>query len=121
MARSKKTKSPKKGDNEKKDKKDISKKVVEKKAAKKNTETDKEGHKKRRKKSDYSTYGRFLFKFVQVVWFHLIVRVLKQVHPDIGITVKAMDIMESFVQGKIDFATPKHCSRYVRKDCHDLK
>ena len=42
--------------------------------------------KKHRKKSNYSSYSTYIF------------RVLKQVHPDTGISKKGMEIMDSFVR-----------------------
>ena len=42
-------------------------------------------HEKRRKKADHSSYSTYIFK------------VLKQVHPQTGISRKAMSIMNSFV------------------------
>lgn len=44
-----------------------------------------EGEKKKKKKGNYSTYSTYIY------------RVLKQVHPDTGISKKGMDIMNSFV------------------------
>jgi histone H2B len=41
--------------------------------------------KKKRKKGNYSTYSTYIY------------RVLKQVHPDTGISKRAMEIMNSFV------------------------
>lgn len=56
----------------------------EKKAAMKATKTEKDGKRRRRhRKESYSIY---------------IYKVLKQVHPDTGISSKAMSIMNSFVQ-----------------------
>jgi len=43
------------------------------------------GEKKRKKKSNYSSYSTYIYK------------VLKQVHPDTGISKKAMVVMDSFV------------------------
>jgi histone H2B len=45
----------------------------------------KSGDKKRRAKRNYSSYSTFIYK------------VLKQVHPDTGVSNKAMSIMNSFV------------------------
>jgi histone H2B len=42
--------------------------------------------KKRRKKSNYASYSTYIY------------RVLKQVHPETGISKKGMQIMDSFVQ-----------------------
>jgi len=58
-------------------------KAPKKKAAKKVAK--KSGDKKRRPKRNYSSYSSFIYK------------VLKQVHPDTGISNKAMAIMNSFV------------------------
>ena len=55
--------------------------VTGKKAVKKVTKTDKKGRRARRKES----YAIYIYK------------VLKQVHPDTGISSKAMGIMNSFV------------------------
>ena len=55
-----------------------------KKAVQKSTKTTKTGDKKRHKKRKES-YGIYIYK------------VLKQVHPDTGISSKAMSIMNSFV------------------------
>ena len=55
--------------------------------AAKKTAPKKEGVKggKRHRKSNYSSYSSYIYK------------VLKQVHPDTGISKKAMSIMDSFV------------------------
>ena len=55
-----------------------------KKAVQKSTKTTKTGDKKRHKKRKES-YGIYIYK------------VLKQVHPDTGVSSKAMSIMNSFV------------------------
>jgi len=57
----------------------------EKKVAKKATKAAGGDDKKRRKKSNYGSYSSYLYK------------VLKQVHPDTGISKKAMVVMDSFV------------------------
>ena len=57
------------------------KKVIEKKIAKKTAATDKRKRTKRRKQ----TFSSYIYK------------VLKQVHPDTGVSSKAMGIMNSFV------------------------
>lgn len=57
--------------------------VKAKKEAKSNSD-DKKG--RRHKKPNYTTYGSYIYK------------VLKQVHPETGISKKSMAIMESFVQ-----------------------
>lgn len=54
------------------------------------TKTPKEGGVKKggnRKKSNYSSYSTYIYK------------VLKQVHPDTGVSKKAMVVMDSFVHG----------------------
>jgi hypothetical protein len=55
------------------------------------------GHKKKKNFGSFSVKAKIheilLFKFVQVY----IYRVLKQVHPDTGISSKAMSIMNSYV------------------------
>jgi histone H2B len=63
------------------------KKTAPKKAAttKANTEKSADGKKKYKHKRNYDSYQAFIF------------RVLKQVHPDTGISNKAMNIMNSFV------------------------
>jgi histone H2B len=61
------------------------KKAAPKKAAKATTEKSAEGKKERKHKRNYDSYQAFIFK------------VLKQVHPDTGISNKAMNIMNSFV------------------------
>ncbi|KAI0035099.1 histone H2B [Vararia minispora EC-137] len=53
-------------------------------AAKKTTSTDEEGKKKRRKKRQ-ETYSIYIY------------RVLKQVHPDTGVSNRAMAVLNSFV------------------------
>ena len=60
------------------EKKDKPKKTVKK--------TGGDDDKKRRKKSNYASYSTYIY------------RVLKQVHPDTGISKKGMQIMDSFVQ-----------------------
>ena len=57
------------------------KKVIEKKIAKKTAATDKKKRTERRKQ----TFSSYIYK------------VLKQVHPDTGVSSKAMGIMNSFV------------------------
>jgi histone H2B len=46
-----------------------------------------------RKKSNYSSYSTYIYK------------VLKQVHPDTGVSKKAMVVMDSFVHGIFSFAS----------------
>jgi len=58
---------------------------VEKKVTKKVTKAAGGDDKKKRKKSNYGSYSSYLYK------------VLKQVHPDTGISKKAMIVMDSFV------------------------
>ena len=59
------------------------KKVAPKKTTK--TEADKKSKAASKKKSNYSSYSSFIYK------------VLRQVHPETGISKKAMSIMDSFV------------------------
>ena len=73
---------------EKKEKKAVEKKekkVVKKKAAKKDGDSQDTETKHRRKKPNTSSYASYIYK------------VLKQVHPDTGISRKAMVVMDSFV------------------------
>lgn len=58
------------------------KSITGKKSVKKDTKTDKKGSRHRKRKESYAIY---------------IYKVLKQVHPDTGISSKAMGIMNSFV------------------------
>lgn len=46
------------------------------------------GKKAHKRKSNYTSYSSYIYK------------VLKQVHPDTGISKKAMVVMDSFVHGK---------------------
>eukprot|EP00008_Paramoeba_atlantica_P004095 CAMPEP_0201475692 /NCGR_PEP_ID=MMETSP0151_2-20130828/1065_1 /ASSEMBLY_ACC=CAM_ASM_000257 /TAXON_ID=200890 /ORGANISM="Paramoeba atlantica, Strain 621/1 / CCAP 1560/9" /LENGTH=140 /DNA_ID=CAMNT_0047855853 /DNA_START=61 /DNA_END=483 /DNA_ORIENTATION=- len=68
-------------------KKPAAKKAAPKKTTKTPAATTSSGddHKKRRKKGNYSSYSTYIY------------RVLKQVHPDTGISKKGMNIMDSFV------------------------
>lgn len=59
--------------------------AAEKKARKPKTEAEKAKAAKNKKKSNYSSYATYIYK------------VLRQVHPDTGISKKAMSIMDSFV------------------------
>jgi len=74
---------PKKGSKKAEKTEKTEKKPVEKTVKKKPAGA--EGEKKRRRKANYSSYSSYLFK------------VLKQVHPDTGISKKAMIVMDSFV------------------------
>jgi histone H2B len=58
----------------------------EKKAAIKRAKSDRDGGKKRTRRHRRESYSIYIYK------------VLKQVHPDTGISSKAMSIMNSFVQ-----------------------
>ncbi|KZV88129.1 histone-fold-containing protein [Exidia glandulosa HHB12029] len=60
-------------------------KAAKKTASKKTAATGADGEKKKRKKSRKETYSSYIYK------------VLKQVHPDTGISNKAMAILNSFV------------------------
>ena len=67
-------------------------KKVEKVAAKKAAKKAVSGDKKKRHKKAHESYNSYIFK------------VLKQVHPDTGISKKAMSVMNSFIndiEGKI--------------------
>lgn len=64
-------------------KKPASKKPVARKTSKSASKSSKDG--KRRKKPNTSSYSTYIYK------------VLKQVHPDTGISRKAMIVMDSFV------------------------
>jgi len=57
----------------------------DKKVAKPKAPIDKKAAAANKKKSNYSSYSTYIYK------------VLKQVHPDTGISKKAMNIMDSFV------------------------
>ncbi|PAV15303.1 histone H2B [Pyrrhoderma noxium] len=59
--------------------------VADKKTAKKSTSSGADGEKKKKRKVRKETYGSYIYK------------VLKQVHPDTGISNKAMAILNSFV------------------------
>lgn len=62
--------------------------------------------KKKRKKSRYDSYGLYIFK------------VLKQVHPDTGISKKSMNIMNSFLVDtfeKIATEASRLC-KYTKRD-----
>ena len=61
------------------------KKPVSKKPAKAEAEKKAAAADKKKKRSSYSSYASFIYK------------VLRQVHPDTGISKKAMSIMDSFV------------------------
>ena len=63
--------------------------MVAKKSAKAAT-TKPDGEKKKRKKAKHDSYKSYIY------------RVLHQVHPEIGISMKAMLIMESFVVDTFD-------------------
>ena len=76
-----------------------------KKAAKKTSKAPADGEKKKRKKTRKETYSSYIYKGMQTLAFlamfgilsdELFV-VLKQVHPDTGISNKAMAILNSFV------------------------
>eukprot|EP01115_Flamella_aegyptia_P002641 TRINITY_DN136761_c0_g1_i1.p1 TRINITY_DN136761_c0_g1~~TRINITY_DN136761_c0_g1_i1.p1 ORF type:complete len:129 (+),score=43.88 TRINITY_DN136761_c0_g1_i1:95-481(+) len=62
------------------------KKATPSKAAPKEVSASAEGKKKRRKKANTSSYSTYIYK------------VLKQVHPDTGISRKGMIVMDSFVK-----------------------
>ena len=79
---------PKKTDKkvaDKKAKKPAEKKVKKEKATKAKGDSQEGGDGKRRKKPNTSSYQSYIYK------------VLKQVHPDTGISRKAMVVMDSFV------------------------
>ena len=76
-----------------------------KKTVQKSTKTAKTGDKKRHKKRKES-YGIYIYK------------VLKQVHPDTGVSSKAMSIMNSFVNDLFeritnDFAKQRYTTPYL--------
>eukprot|EP01111_Echinosteliopsis_oligospora_P008891 TRINITY_DN250_c0_g1_i1.p1 TRINITY_DN250_c0_g1~~TRINITY_DN250_c0_g1_i1.p1 ORF type:complete len:152 (+),score=28.89 TRINITY_DN250_c0_g1_i1:36-458(+) len=73
MTKTKTEKSSKKAEGETKDK------------VTKTKTTKPEGTKGKRKKSNYSSYSSYIYK------------VLRQVHPDTGVSRKAMTVMDSFV------------------------
>lgn len=108
-------------------------KAPEKKDAGKKTAAS--GDKKKRSKSRKETYSSYIYKgesihqhkrvslFTLNASANLAHQVLKQVHPDTGISNRAMSILNSFVNGK--FAswsmTRQHwsdLSRYLRARCH---
>ena len=68
----------------------VSGKVKNQKAGKSKRSSDAEGDKKKRKIKRKQTYSTYIYK------------VLKQVHPDTGISSKAMGIMNSFVNDIFD-------------------
>jgi len=80
----KETKEPKEGKEVKEGKEKKEKKKSKKLPPKKKITKDGDS-KKRSKKKNYESYASFIYK------------VLKQVHPDTGISTKAMSIMNSFV------------------------
>lgn len=86
-------------------------KAPEKKDAGKKTAAS--GEKKKRSKTRKETYSSYIYKglstldffhFYFFLFLHLILTwytVLKQVHPDTGISNRAMSILNSFVNGKL--------------------
>jgi histone H2B len=74
-----------------------------KKAAKKTSKAPADGEKKKRKKARKETYSSYIYKgeynrrFNGVAHADSSFAVLKQVHPDTGISNKAMAILNSFV------------------------
>ena len=67
---------------------------------------NKDGKKKKKTKRNYSSYSTFIYK------------VLKQVHPQTGISTKAMSIMNSFVNDVFERITSESAklSRYNRRN-----
>jgi histone H2B len=73
-----------------------------KKAAKKTSKAPADGEKKKRKKTRKETYSSYIYKGMSVACGLIrilsdVFVVLKQVHPDTGISNKAMAILNSFV------------------------
>lgn len=80
---------------------------AEKKEAGKKTATAATGEKKKRGKTRKETYSSYIYKgefhFTQIFRMASLIltsfSVLKQVHPDTGISTRAMSILNSFVNG----------------------
>eukprot|EP00727_Mastigamoeba_balamuthi_P010874 m51a1_g6409 putative histone h2b 1 2-like (143) ;mRNA; f:263388-263934 len=73
------------GGKRKADDKSEASEVAKEKPAKKRVARSEADKNKKKKKSNYSSYATYIYK------------VLRQVHPDTGISKKAMSIMDSFV------------------------
>lgn len=75
------------------------------------------GEKKKRGKTRKETYSSYIYKGELIVLFWMLKRVhmlmfllspvLKQVHPDTGISTRAMSILNSFVNGMQSFLQNK--------------
>ncbi|KAI7970644.1 hypothetical protein EIK77_004670 [Talaromyces pinophilus] len=70
---------------------------AEKKEAGKKTATAASGEKKKRGKTRKETYSSYIYKVTDAS----LSPVLKQVHPDTGISTRAMSILNSFVNGML--------------------
>lgn len=80
--------------------------ATEKKEAGKKTAAAPSGDKKKRGKTRKETYSSYIYKGMRnsrvfgIATFTNASAVLKQVHPDTGISNRAMSILNSFVNGK---------------------
>lgn len=89
-----------------------------KKAAKTSGAAPAEGEKKKRRKVRKETYSSYIYKgplpnILSVCIFSSIIAVLKQVHPDTGISNKAMAILNSFVNDIFERIATEASSQYI--------
>ncbi|KAG6900860.1 hypothetical protein C0993_009978 [Termitomyces sp. T159_Od127] len=83
-----------------------------------------DGEKKKRRKIRKETYSSYIYKGTALVLFHSVTAhpspssVLKQVHPDTGISNKAMAILNSFVNDIFERIATEASSMLPQIVCH---